>query len=200
MLRSNRHKPSNAYNHESITSRHSPQDDMSYSRYTVACITCEKAALVRSPLDFSDTFAEAASNREEQDQPHVDVLGFRQCQGDTLLLTICHACENRRSAFYQMGLALHAPNDVYHARLANPYVGVGLIRNWHIIEILQTYRVEAKLGESVSPRPVLKFEFIGGIIRRDNAEVSRFVRFENGVVEVLPEQTVEGFFGPEEEG
>ena len=127
-------------------------------------------------------------------KPQVDTHGFRQCAGDTLLLTVCYGCEQRRAYWYQMPLELETPGEIYHARLTNPYLSASLVRDWQITQVLRHYNVNATLGPSTNPRPVLRCEFIGTVIQEDGAEVSRFVRFKESVLEPVTGQTMNGFF------
>lgn len=134
------------------------------SAYKIACITCTNVAIVRTQLNIVSMLIRMSQTRVGAQKHLIDRHGFDACEDDTILLTICWACEQHRSQAYELPLLSGQPGNVGHARLANPYISRNLVESWPLLQRLARGSEPSRLGTNDEARPIFKIELLSRVL------------------------------------
>lgn len=143
-------------------SRKSGREAVPKTAYAVACIDCERIALIRTSQNLGDRLYRYAARRNSGTAHLTDSHGFLMIRQDTLFFTYCDKCERSRATDYSLELAYgQYESRLVHARVANPYIARSFLDAWPVLHRVQRDYTNGRLDPGDhTHRPIIKIEWL----------------------------------------
>ena len=161
----------------------------------IACIGCEHVAVIRGPRFISDILP--GIERTSRNATFLTTDNHAVCHEDKLYFTFCYSCERQRALDYNISMGMsnsNATGSTVSARLTNINIARSFLDHWPLLQNFQEISISGRISSGDTlPRPVLKIEFLSGIIRTHGLEVRDVIRWEGDQVRA-DDQSARPFF------